>query len=178
MTDPRSRIEASFERNFRDVAAYCRRRCPSPEDAEEAATEVFAIAWRRVAELPDPPDDRLWLFGAARRVVANQQRAARRRERLEARLRSERGPASVAAPLDDGFGESAAARALRALPEGDRELLLLVAWEGLSPGEIARVVDRPAPVVSMRLHRARKRFAHVYDTAEARAVGRLRESST
>lgn len=177
MTDPRARIEASFGRNFRDVAAFCRRRCATPEDAEDAATEVFAVAWRRVGELPDPPDDRLWLFGVARRVVANQQRAARRRERLEARLRTERRPAAVTAP-GDRFGDTAVARALRSLPDGDRELLLLVAWEGLSTGEIARVVGRPAPVVSMRLHRARKRFAHVYDNAEARAVGRLRESST
>jgi RNA polymerase sigma-70 factor (ECF subfamily) len=160
------RLEACFECNYRDVAAYCLRRLPR-EDAEEAVADVFAVAWRRIGDLPPPPEDRLWLFGTARRVVANQLRAARRRDRLLARLRSE-----PAAPLSHEVGGDVG-RALAALSKADRELLLLSAWEGLSPAEIAEVIGRPAPVVSTRLYRARSRFAHVY---EAPAPAPLKES--
>jgi RNA polymerase sigma-70 factor (ECF subfamily) len=160
VTDPRQRLESAFDRHYRDVALYCRRRCPTPEDAEEAATEVFAVAWRRIGDLPEAPEDRLWLFGVARRVVANQARGRRRAERLEQRLRSERPPAHVAAPEVGAVG-----RALGALSDGDRELLMLACWDDLRPAEIAKVLNQPAPVVSTRLWRARRRFAHVYEAA-------------
>ena len=161
MTTDRDRLEASFRRNYRDVAAYCRRRCTTVEDAEDAATEVFAVAWRRVRDLPAAPDDRLWLFGVARHVVANQARARRRAERLQQRLRHERAPA----PPGERPDVTPVQRALAALPDADRELLLLTCWEGLTPAQIARVLGRPAPVVSTRLWRARRRFAHVYQAA-------------
>jgi RNA polymerase sigma factor (sigma-70 family) len=156
MTD-RERLEAAFRAHYRDVAAYCLRRCASREDAEEAATEVFATAWRRIAKLPPEPAARLWLFGVARNVVANQRRSERRRERLHERLR---GDAAAKAPWGDSAdGAGAAADALAALSSGDRELVLLSAWEGLAPREIARVLGLPAPVVSARLYRARRRLA-------------------
>jgi RNA polymerase sigma-70 factor (ECF subfamily) len=188
MTD-RERLEAAFRAHYRDVAAYCLRRCASREDAEEAATEVFATAWRRIAKLPPEPDARLWLFGVARNVVANQTRAVRRRERLHERLREDAAAATprgdrawgdpaapwgeAAAPWGEAAAPSwgdpaapggaepagAAASALAALSPADRELLLLSAWEGLAPREIARVLGVPAPVVSARLYRARRRLA-------------------
>jgi DNA-directed RNA polymerase specialized sigma24 family protein len=184
MTD-RERLEAAFRAHYRDVAAYCLRRCASPEDAEEAATEVFATAWRRIAKLPPEPAARLWLFGVARNVVANQRRTEHRRERLRERLREaatrpgDATPAGVSAdargadPADVVAARSgailaapggaplacAAAEALAALSPGDRELVLLSAWEGLAPREIARVLGLPAPVVSARLYRARRRLA-------------------
>ena len=160
VTDPQLRFEATFRRHYRDVAAYCRRRCPTPEDAEEAATEVFAVAWRRLADLPDGPEERLWLFGVARRVVANQARGHGRAQRLHQRLLHER-PSPPPAAADTG----AVRRALHALSRGDREVLLLTCWEGLQPAEAAQVLGVPAPVVSTRLWRARRRFAHVYEIA-------------
>ena len=163
--DQRDRFEAMFAAHYRDIAAYCRRRCPSEQDAEEAATDVFAIAWRRMGAMPAPPEDRLWLFGVARRVVANQLRAQRRRDRLDQRMRDTPATAPAAEPDPD----SPAARAFHSLPEGDRELLALVAWEGLTPAEIARVLGRPVAVVSTRLWRARRRFAHVYEAAARQA---------
>ncbi len=149
-------FEEFFARTYSDVARFCARRCASPEDAEEAATAVFAVAWRRWDEVPAPPEDRLWLFGVARRVLANEERGRRRRSRLLARLASE--PAPPPASLALSLGESDAARALRSLRPADRELLLLNAWEDLAVVEIARVLGVSAPVVSRRLHRARARF--------------------
>ena len=151
-------VEEAFTRHGAAIAAYCRRRCASVHDAEDAAIEVFAVACRRATDLPDEPETVLWLYGVARRVVANQTRAARRQERLWRRLAAQ--PRAEVTGLDDA---PPVAEALAALSPADRELLLLAAWEDLRPAEIARVVGRPAPWVSSRLHRARTRFAAALD---------------
>ncbi len=49
--------------------------------------------------------------------------------------------------------------ALATLPERDQEILMLTAWESLTPREIAAVVGIPANLVRVRLHRARSRLA-------------------
>ncbi len=164
------RFERCFERNYADVARYCARRSPTPHEAEDLATEVFAIAWRRIADVPAEPEDRLWLFGVARRVLANAARGERRRLRLASRLQAEPSPPPFPPP-SGGSEARAVARALAALGDGDRELLLLTGWEELTPGEIAVVLSQPAPVVSRRLHRARARFAAAL--AETRAADQL-----
>jgi RNA polymerase sigma factor (sigma-70 family) len=152
------RFERCFQRNYAHIARYCARRAATPDEAEDAATEVFATAWRRRHDLPGEPDDRLWLFGVARRVLANSARAEHRRRRLVQRLTAQPAPAPIPPPSAGGEA-TALARALAALSEGDRELLLLTGWEELTPAQIARVLDRPAAIVSRRLHRARRRFA-------------------
>jgi RNA polymerase sigma factor (sigma-70 family) len=165
------RFERCFERNYADIARYCARRTSTPEDAEDAATDVFATAWRRSSDMPREPDDRLWLFGIARRVLANADRAERRRARLTLRLSADRPPPPV--PPASADDEAATiARALAVVPASDRELLLLVGWEGLTPAEIARVLDRPATVVSRRLSRARRRFASALMTEREDAGAR------
>ena len=64
-------------------------------------------------------------------------------------------------PSEDDLPEldSTAWIALGELSDGDRELLTLTAWEGLSAAEIAVVLDLRPNTVSVRLHRARRRFA-------------------
>lgn len=164
-----TRFERCFERNYRDVARFCARRAATAEDAEDAATEVFATAWKRIASMPPAPEDRLWLFGVARNVLANQARAQRRRSRLDERLRSAPAPAP-AAPPGASMEARALAEALARLSPGDRELLLLTGWEELSPAQIATLLGRPAPVVSRRLHRARRRLAAALDEARQGAA--------
>jgi RNA polymerase sigma-70 factor (ECF subfamily) len=154
--DDVARFEERFTRCWADVLRFCARRSPSDTDAEEAATEVFTVAWRRRKEVPAAPEDRLWLFGVTRHVLANQHRGQRRRARLLDRLRAE--PADVV-PEPRLPADGAVADALRALSPSVRELLLLVGWEELEVAEIAVVLGVPGPVVSRRLHRARGRFA-------------------
>jgi RNA polymerase sigma factor (sigma-70 family) len=165
------RFERCFERNYGDVARYCARRTASPEDAEDAATDVFATAWRRLGDMPPEPDDRLWLFGIARLVLANVNRAERRRARLAFRLSADPPPAPVP-PASAGSEAATIARALAAVLARDRELLLLAGWEGLAPADIARVLGRPAPLVSQRLSRARRRFAAALAAAGHEGEGR------
>src|SRR3954447_11307673 len=68
------------------ILAYALRRVEDTEDAADVVAETFLVAWRRLDEVPIDATARLWLFAVARRVVANQHRAERRRSRLAERL--------------------------------------------------------------------------------------------
>lgn len=164
--------EARFAKLYRehvgDVLAYAVRRAPSPEDAADIVAETFLVAWRRTADVPSGDAARLWLYGVARRALANQRRGERRRTRLAARLGAEL-PAALAAarPMTTAADQEVLA-AIATLRESDREVLLLSAWEQLTPAEIARVLAISPLAVRSRLHRARRRVLdqlHRPDTA-------------
>ena len=156
----RSLAEARFARLYRQngqgVLGYALRRT-SQEDAADVVAETFLVAWRRLGEVPPEPGARLWLFGVARQTLANQQRGERRRWRLAERLRvslREQPPE----PAEPGELSGAALAALERLGEADRELLMLIAWEELTPGEAAKVLGISAVSARSRLHRARRRL--------------------
>lgn len=131
------------------MLAYALRRS-DPATAEEVVSETFVIAWRKLAEVPEEPLP--WLLAIARRVLANHRRGERRRGALAERFR---GTVAAAAAVEDPV----VGVALSALPERDREVLLLHAWEGLSNSEAAAVLGCSANAFGVRLHRARERFA-------------------
>ena len=154
----RARFEGLFNAHAAAVRAYARRRV-DPVAADDAVSEVFVIAWRR---LDDVPDNALaWLLGCARNVLAHQRRRSLRDLALLDRLAGE--PAANAA-----FGaERGLAQALAQLSADDRELLLLVAWEGLESAQAAEVLGCSRSALAVRLHRARKRFAAALSQADA-----------
>jgi RNA polymerase sigma-70 factor (ECF subfamily) len=140
------------------VLAYALRRSDDHAAAEEAAAETFVIAWRRLDAVPSDPLP--WLLQTARRVLANQRRSARRRAAHGATV-----PLSSLSDLDpapsiaDRLAErDAFAHSFSALRPADREVLTLVAWDGLRPKEAAQVLGCSAAVFSVRLHRARRRL--------------------
>src|SRR5215472_5942856 len=148
MTERQTRFEALYTANQAAILGYALRRTASPDDAADILAETFLTAWRRLDELPPGDDAKLWLYGIARRVLANYYRGERRRSALADRLPAE---------FD---GECAKiAEALRRLPQQQRELLALNAWEGLDHGEIAIVLGCSRNAVRIRLHRARIRLA-------------------
>jgi len=159
------RLAGLYAEHGRDVLAYALRRAPSPEDAADVVAETFLIAWRRLAEVPAGDDARLWLYGVARRVLANQRRGELRRMRLGERLRVEL-PAMLAEHAPPSGDRPAVLTALSELDEADRELLLLVGWEGLGPAQAARVVGGSVVAVRSRLHRARRRLRMAMLAAE------------
>jgi RNA polymerase sigma-70 factor, ECF subfamily len=142
----RKRFEQVFDEHFRAVSAYARRRVARAE-AEDAVAETFLVAWRRLDEMPS--DAKPWLLGVARRVLANQRRAAGRRLALAQRVAQERAAEPEHHPILE---------ALERLSESDRELLLLMAWDGLSTGEAAATLGCSRAAVKVRLHRARRRL--------------------
>jgi RNA polymerase sigma-70 factor (ECF subfamily) len=148
-----ARFGALFEAHQRDVLAYARRRTTSIADAEDAAAETFVIVWRRIATVPIEPLP--WLYGVARRVLANQRRGQDRRLRLAWRVRDD-------VPTPAFLGEDTEAPAMVALTRlraDDQELLRLVAWEELGNSQIAEVLGATPNAIAIRLHRARGRFS-------------------
>jgi RNA polymerase sigma-70 factor (ECF subfamily) len=152
------RFRALFEAEARGVLGYALRRVEDREDAADVVAETFSVAWRRIADVPAGAEARLWLYGVARRTLANQRRGTSRRRRLSARLREHvRLSDALRVPEPDERAD-AVRRALRALSEQDREVLLLANWEGLTPAEIAAVIGVPPATARTRLHRARARL--------------------
>ena len=162
--DPERRFEAMYVLHYAAIEAYVRRRTDTPDDAADAIAETFLTAWRRLSALPDGDEARLWLYAVARRVLANQRRGEARRSALADRLRAE---LSVATPSDSQTG--VVREALQKLSPGDRELLMLIGWEGLTPAEAAQVVGSSRTAVRVRLHRARRRLAQHLDPAHYEA---------
>lgn len=160
----RDRFRAIYEANYHRILGYALRRA-GREDAHDVVGETFLVAWRRLEEVPEGEEALLWLYGTARRVLANQRRAVRRRDRLAARLRAERATdVPVAASHPD---LNTAAAAFARLRPGDRELLALVAWEGLDAGQIGQVCGCSPNAARIRVHRARRRFARELWQAES-----------
>src|SRR5256714_3503213 len=85
---PSERFRSLYEANYHLILGYALRRADAA-DAADVVAETFTTAWRRLRDVPDGEEARLWLYGVARRVLANQRRAERRRLRLAGRLREE-----------------------------------------------------------------------------------------
>lgn len=174
----RRRFNALFESYSADIVAYCGWRADSASDAQDAAAEVFLVAWRRLDALPEGDAARVWLYATARRVLANQRRASRRRAALQERLALDAASARSEPPSADRE-EMLVHEALRRLGPRDREVLLLAEWEALSSAQIATVVGCLAITARGRLHRARRRFRAAFeelagdDNAPGRAAWEL-----
>jgi RNA polymerase sigma factor (sigma-70 family) len=139
------------------VLAYALRRTQNVEDAADVAAETFAIAWRRLDDVPDGADALPWLYVTARNALANEARRAKRRSNLIARIGSVLAEhETVVAPPDEAA--LVAVTALRALAGEDRAVLMLAAWEGLDSADIGRTLGCSENAARVRLHRARKRL--------------------
>ncbi len=131
------RFDALFASYGTDMVAYCSWRADGATDAQDAVAEVFLTAWRRLDQVPEGEAARVWLYATARKVLANQRRSNRRRVALQERLTVQAAPVSTE-PTEE---EALVREALRRLGPQDREVLLLAEWEGLSPAQIAVVLD-------------------------------------
>jgi RNA polymerase sigma-70 factor (ECF subfamily) len=146
-----------FDGHFRSIHAYAIRRVGSGDDAGDVVAEVFATAWRRIDEVPEPPEDLLWLYGVARRTVAQHWRSAGRRGRLVDRLKMVRIASPDLSPSDDATYDDLF-EAMGRLSPDDREALQLVIWEHLSHAEAALVLECSINAVAIRVHRAKGRL--------------------
>lgn len=149
---------------------YFLRRVRVREDAADCVAETLLVVWRRRDDLPSDHASWVpWCFGVARRVLFHHYRSQSRRialaERLRLTLTEDRS--SHAAAYEAIERDDALARALGSLKEVDRELIGLVAWEGLT-------IADAATVLGLRPDAARAR----YSRARARLRRRLAESET
>jgi RNA polymerase sigma-70 factor (ECF subfamily) len=155
----RKRFEAAYRELYAPICGYALRRVREPEDAAEVIAETFATLWRRFDRCPQGEQLRPWLYGVARRVIANQRRSTRRRAALAERVA--RTAPTRESPADEEA--SLVQAALRRLGPRDREVLLLSEWEGLSPAQIASVQRCTRVTARGRLHRARRRFRSTFE---------------
>lgn len=171
MTDEAERFTAIYDACRQRVWAYAVSRA-GRQIADEVVSETFAVAWRRLDDIPEPPLP--WLLGVARNVLRDGFRAEARRESFAAEARNWAriglAPHGLAESMGGDIAEAvtdrlSVLRAMAALAEDDREILILIAWQGLTPREAARVVGCSAATLRVRLHRARRRLLAAIDDA-------------
>jgi RNA polymerase sigma-70 factor (ECF subfamily) len=148
---------AQVEEHGADIHAYLSRRTVGGV-ADDLLGDVWVAAYAgRSGYDPDRGSARAWLYGVARHVLHGHYR----RQRLRVRRLVDR-PIDETAAVDARLDAAALApqlrRGLRELPAVERELLLLVAWENLTPTEAAQVLGIPPGTARSRLHRARTRM--------------------
>jgi RNA polymerase sigma-70 factor, ECF subfamily len=146
------RFEQIYVEHRDAVRAYVGRRAPV-DLVDDVVADVFLVCLRRIDEVPSEPLP--WLYGVARKTLANEWR--RREKTAPADPGVSRAPEPV--------GDFSLAAAFADLSERDREVLRLVAWEGLALREAARVLDCSAVAARVRYHRAKSRLAAKLDRA-------------
>jgi RNA polymerase sigma-70 factor (ECF subfamily) len=152
------RFESLYGSNYKSIYAYVHRRATnSSSDVSDIVSEVFITAWRRIKDVPPSPQDRLWLFGVAQKCLLEHRRRWSHRLRLLSHL--------VSQPNQVELLESAAnplyirvRSALQELRPLDREVILLVYWDGLSHGEAASVLGCSVNAVALRVKKAKIRL--------------------
>lgn len=151
----RARLEALFDAYGKAVYAFACRRAGAA-DADEVVSETFLVAWRRLDDVPVPALP--WLLGVARRCLANLSRGEARQSAVRLRLATTPQPV-VADVADRPSVSEQTRRSLARLSPGERDAITLIAWEGLTPDEVAVALGCSRAAVYLRLHRARRRLA-------------------
>jgi RNA polymerase sigma-70 factor (ECF subfamily) len=149
------------------VISYALRRARSPEDAADVVAETFTIAWRRLDAVPEGDGAVPWLLVTARHVLANLGRRTERGHGLIDRLGHEFRAAVSASVGPQDEGALIAKRALGRLSDRDREVILLVAWEGFSDKELSALLGCTPAAARIRLHRARSRLVDALTDEES-----------
>ena len=153
---------ALFDRHYTAIHAYASRRL-GPGLADDVAAETFLIAFdRRTRYDTGRGDARPWLYGIASNLISRHHRSEVRQYRALARTGAHdvtEGHADrVAGRLDAQAVRGPLAAALSEIADGDRDVLLLVAWAQLGLQEAADALGIPAGTARSRLHRARKKI--------------------
>lgn len=167
MGDGHTRFGRIYRRHYGDIRRFAGRRVAEGE-VDDVTAEVFIVAWRRLSESPAEERVLPWLYGIARRVLANEFRRSRRADALVDHVAGQSaGPAGTdhAEAVADRLTTAAAFDRLR---EEDREVLRLVAWENLTGAEVAIVLGCARTTAAMRINRARRRLLKTLHDSEPR----------
>lgn len=156
-----SSLTRLYGEHARDLHRYLARRL-TPTVADDLVAETFLAAWEHRARYdPGRGSPRAWLFGIATNLLRRDARTEAATLRALARSAGHAvptGPTDVAARVDADRAGSALAAGLADLRAEERDVLLLVAWAGLRPVEIAAALDLDDRTVRTRLHRARTKL--------------------
>ncbi|WP_329456021.1 RNA polymerase sigma factor [Streptomyces sp. NBC_01497] len=136
---------------------YFARRMPGAADDLLAEAWLQAFAARRTFDA-SRGSARGWLFGVARNVLAGHVRRSSRTAEVALGAAVSDPWQAVDQRLDAAALAPELRRALAELPAAEREVMLLVSWEQLTPAEAAAAVGIPTGTARSRLHRARGRL--------------------
>lgn len=152
MTVDRATARAALRDTAHDLLAYFVRRVPSPEDAADLCGEVMLTAWQKIDKMPDAPErQRMWLFVIAAHKLSNHRRTSSRRSDLTERLRHQ------VASITPGPEETHAVRdAVLRLHQAQRELVMLIHWDGFT-------IVEAAEILGLNPSTARSRYAAARD---------------
>ena len=161
--DTEQRYRRLFDDYHRKIYAYCRRRTDA-QAAADCASQTFLVAWRRIDDVPTGDGALPWLYGVARRTLANEFRGGRRRKRLRDSLRSaladtELSPEVLVVRSEQ---DQQVLRALASLRPRDREVLQLALWEELPHAQIAELFGCSTQAVTQRIYRATRQVCKEY----------------
>lgn len=149
-------VREVFLREGAFVLRAVRRMGVPDAEVEDVAQEVFLVLHRRMAEYDGVHSMRSWLFGIARRVVADYRRLARvRRERASPAVLTVSTPPEQAAAVERKHARRILDEALESLTDDQREVFVLYELEGMSMREVAELVGCPLQTGYSRLHAAR-----------------------
>lgn len=151
-----SSMEVLYTRYEKDIFAFACSRLGDPHEAADIVNEVMLVAWRSAGRFRGTSRVRTWLLGIANNKAMDM---------LRRRSKWRHGDSfdDIPDPASD-LGERIAANAkhhrcvmkcLGALSDEHRQVVHLVFFEGLSYGEIARIIDRPVGTVKSRMYHAR-----------------------
>lgn len=159
--DDEERFRSLFRSSYPRLHRFARNRGLTGADADDLVAATLEVAWRRLDDVPleDPAP---WLFAVARNLWRNKRRSDQRGRTLLERIDASMAHVELSEPPMD-LDAHAIRQALGRLGEEDRELLVLVAWDGLTPTQAAAVIGCSPAAARTRLHRARQRLAAVLE---------------
>jgi RNA polymerase sigma-70 factor (ECF subfamily) len=171
MTVGDARFVEVYERYYRHVFGYCRRRV-SADQVDDVVADTFLTAWRKIDQVP-PGDECLpWLYGIAYRVLNHQWRGSSRRQRLNEKLTNV-GAESFYAPEEYIVMRDESRLVLDALAHlkpTDQEILRLATWEELAQRDIALTLGISLGAVRQRLYEAKKNLTREYTKLEKKRI--------
>ncbi len=152
-----------FRRHVDSITRYAVRRCVNPEDVADLVAECFLVALQAAHRyIPETETALPWLFGISRRLLARQRRNYVGNRRLQVKA-SNAFPAftaaednEIAAAIDASRQAPVLEKALATLTPAERDVLELVAYDGLTPSQAAAALDITPNAARLRLSRARR----------------------
>jgi len=165
-TDERQRRFLDLYReHLPTVLGYCRRRSSTTSSADDLAADVFAVAWRRLDDIP-AGFELAWLLRTAHFTLLSERRTDRRRDALVDRC-GRLLPAELPREPDETVViRDTVARAMSQLGSTDREAIILTAWDGLSQRDAAAVLGVSENALALRLSRARRQLRRILTSPE------------
>ncbi len=165
-----SLVSMLFERHHRRLFRFCWRMTGKAALSEDLVQEVFLRVLRHRETFREGNLFTPWVFSIARNVHHDGWRKQRRESPLELVAQV---PAAPDVPLEKQEEIERLQRAMAALPDDQRELLVMHRYAGMTHAEIAKVLGCEEGASRARLHRALNTLRQIYLSSERRRLHEL-----